>query len=128
MNKPQFQAPCGWGVTGSLSMKMRDVTWDEAIDFVTGPRGLLYTKVSVMKVRNITSPEAIRAFPLDQGESLNAEEGSSVVARMSDERLADLRTYLTAVDHSRKQRRSRPALSRLTGHTRRTSVFNGQVL
>lgn len=133
----------GEGVSGSLSMRMRDVSWDEAIEFVTGPRGLLYTvdgnflrvsayprtdglqetapsysgpvgaaptvlsspyKVSVLKVRNIPSPDAIKAFPLDQGESLNAEEGSSVVvARMSAERLADLRTYLDAVDYSRKQ-------------------------
>lgn len=133
----------GDGVSGSLSMRMKDVTWDEAIEFVTGPRGLLYTvegkflhvsrypspgatqdsygpfstppgvssavaipsyKVSVLKVRNIPSSDAIKAFPLDPGESLNAEEGSSVVvARMSDERLADLRTYLDAVDYSRKQ-------------------------
>lgn len=134
----------GEGVTGSLSMRMKDVSWDDAIEFVTGPRGLLYTvdgkflrvsayphtgddsegnigafagpsgllsgpatpsyKVTVLKVRNIPSADAIKAFPLDQGESLNAEEGSSVVvARMSDERLADLRTYLTAVDYSRKQ-------------------------
>ena len=123
-------------------MRMKDVSWDEAIEFVTGPRGLLYTvegkylhvsgypqpegmqnsygsysgapgqvvaaapshKVTVLKVRNIPSADAIKAFPLDQGESLNAEEGSSVVvARMSDERLADLRTYLNAVDYSRKQ-------------------------
>jgi len=132
----------GEGVRGSLSMRMKDVSWDEAIEFVTGPRGLLYTvegkylrvsgypqpegmqnsyssysgapgqvvasapsyKVTVLKVRNIPSADAIKAFPLDQGESLNAEEGSSVVvARMSDERLADLRTYLNAVDYSRKQ-------------------------
>lgn len=133
----------GDGVSGSLSMRMKDVTWDEAIEFVTGPRGLLYTvegkflhvsrypspgvpqnsygpfssppgvpsasvipsyKVSVLKVRNIPSSDAIKAFPLDPGESLNAEEGSSVVvARMSDERLLDLRTYLDAVDYSRKQ-------------------------
>lgn len=133
----------GDGVSGSLSMRMKDVTWDEAIEFVTGPRGLLYTvegkflhvsrypspgatqdsygpfstppgvssavaipsyKVSVLKVRNIPSSDAIKAFPLDPGESLNAEEGSSVVvARMSDERLADLRIYLDAVDYSRKQ-------------------------
>lgn len=133
----------GDGVSGSLSMRMKDVTWDEAIEFVTGPRGLLYTvegkflhvsrypspggtqdsygpfssppgvpsasaipsyKVSVLKVRNIPSSDAIKAFPLDPGESLNAEEGSSVVvARMSDERLVDLRTYLDAVDYSRKQ-------------------------
>ena len=133
----------GDGVSGSLSMRMKDVTWDEAIEFVTGPRGLLYTvegkflhvsrypspggtqdsygpfstppgvpsavaipsyKVSVLKVRNIPSSDAIKAFPLDPGESLNAEEGSSVVvARMSHERLVDLRTYLDAVDYSRKQ-------------------------
>lgn len=133
----------GDGVSGSLSMRMKDVTWDEAIEFVTEPRGLLYTiegkflhvsrypspggmqdsygpfstppamssavaipsyKVSVLKVRNIPSSDAIKAFPLDPGESLNAEEGSSVVvARMSDERLVDLRTYLDAVDYSRKQ-------------------------
>ena len=133
----------GDGVSGSLSMRMKDVTWDEAIEFVTEPRGLLYTiegkflhvsrypspggmqdsygpfstppamssavaipsyKVSVLKVRNVPSSDAIKAFPLDPGESLNAEEGSSVVvARMSDERLVDLRTYLDAVDYSRKQ-------------------------
>ncbi|WP_411959598.1 hypothetical protein ACK56M_14630 [Pseudomonas sp. s4] len=130
-------------VSGSISMRMRDVTWDEAIEFVTGSRGLLYSvegnflrvsaypradglqetlqaisgpedtassaispsyRISVLKVRNIPSQDAIKAFPLDQGESLNAEEGSSVVvARMSAERLADLRTYLEAVDYSRKQ-------------------------
>lgn len=132
----------GEGISGSISMRMRDVTWDEAIEFITEPRGLLYTvegkflyvsrlgfdgessqqavyssapgspqvapipsyKVTVLKVRNIPSADAIKAFPLDQGESLNAEEGSSVVvARMSNERLADLRTYLNAVDYSRKQ-------------------------
>ncbi|MBJ9975193.1 hypothetical protein IAE35_24440 [Pseudomonas sp. S75] len=133
----------GDGVSGSLSMRMKDVTWDQAIEFVTAPRGLLYTvegkflhvsryplhdrahdsdgpflgesgipsagaipsyKVSVLKVHNIPSSDAIKAFPLDPGESLNAEEGSSVVvARMSDERLVDLRTYLKAVDYSRKQ-------------------------
>ena len=132
----------GEGVKGSLSMRMKDVSWDDAIEFVTGPRGLLYTvegkylhvsgypqsdgqqdgfgsyaaapgqapvaapsyKVSILKVRNIPSADAIKAFPLDQGESLNAEEGSSVVvARMSEDRLADLRTYLDAVDYSRKQ-------------------------
>lgn len=133
----------GEGVHGSISMRMRDVTWDEAIEFVTGARGLLYTvegkflhvsaypraegqgdsyggfpvasgsiasepkpsfKVSVLKVRNIPSVDAIKAFPLDQGESLNAEEGSSViVARMSSERLIELRSYLDAVDYSRKQ-------------------------
>lgn len=133
----------GEGVHGSISMRMRDVTWDEAIEFVTGGHGLLYTvegkflhvsafpraegqgdpyggfpvalepldakpkpsfKVSVLKVRNIPSVDAIKAFPLDQGESLNAEEGSSViVARMSSERLVELRAYLDAVDYSRKQ-------------------------
>lgn len=132
----------GEGVTGSISMRMKDVSWDEAMEFVTTPRGLLYTvegkflhvsrypggdghvealespesmsaasstehssyKVSVIKVRNIPSSDAIKAFPLDQGESLNAEEGSSVVvARMSAARLVDLRTYLEAVDYSRKQ-------------------------
>ena len=132
----------GEGVKGSLSMRMKDVSWDDAIEYVTGPRGLLYTvegkylhvsgypqsegqqdgfgsyatapgqapvaapsyKVSILKVRNIPSADAIKAFPLDQGESLNAEEGSSgVVARLSEERLADLRTYLDAVDYSRKQ-------------------------
>ncbi|WAB95619.1 hypothetical protein OSW16_13675 [Pseudomonas putida] len=133
----------GEGVSGSLSMRMKDVTWDEAIEFVTAPRGLLYTvegkflhvsayprtnadpgsydsyagsasampaaasqsyKVSVLKVRNIPSIDAIKAFPLDQGESLNAEEGSSViVARMNTERLSELRHYLDAVDYSRKQ-------------------------
>lgn len=133
----------GEGVNGSLSMRMKDVSWDEAIEFVTGPRGLLYTvdgkflhvsayprlndehgnyegssdrltfgataanpayKVSVLKVRNIPSVDAIKAFPLDQGESLNAEEGSSViVARMNEKRLSELRIYLDAVDYSRKQ-------------------------
>jgi len=132
----------GEGVTGSLTMRMRDVSWDDAIEFVTGPRGLLYTvednylrvsayprydnaqevsqpftgapgqapvlqpahKVTILKVRNIPSVDAIKAFPLDQGESLNAEQDSSVVvARMSPDRLADLRTYLDAVDYSRKQ-------------------------
>uniref|UniRef100_UPI0015B71E9D hypothetical protein n=1 Tax=Pseudomonas sp. URMO17WK12:I11 TaxID=1283291 RepID=UPI0015B71E9D len=133
----------GEGISGSLSMRMKDVTWDEAIEFVTGPRGLLYTvegkflhvslyprtnaepaaygaysdvpvvpaaasspsyKVSVLKVRNIPSVDAIKAFPLDQGETLNAEEGSSViVARMNEKRLSELRMYLDAVDYSRKQ-------------------------
>ncbi|MFQ6576607.1 hypothetical protein [Pseudomonas sp. UM16] len=133
----------GEGISGSLSMRMKDVTWNEAIEFVASPRGLLYTvdgkflyvslyprtnpepaayeaysngpmastaasnpsyKVSVLKVRNIPSVDAIKAFPLDQGESLNAEEGSSViVARMHSERLSELRQYLDAVDYSRKQ-------------------------
>lgn len=131
-------------VRGSLSMRMKDVTWDEAIEYVAGSKGLLYTvegkflhvsglprpneqayqnygsvqtpqepipsgvnpafKTSILKVQNILSSDAVKAFPLDQGESLNFEDGSSViVARMGAERLGDLRTYLAAVDYSRKQ-------------------------
>ena len=30
-------------VRGSLSMRMKDVTWDEAIEYVTSAKGLLYT-------------------------------------------------------------------------------------
>lgn len=131
-------------VRGSLSMRMKDVTWDEAIEYVAGSKGLLYTvegkflhvsglprpneqtyqnygsvqtpqestpsgvnpafKTSILKVQNILSSDAVKAFPLDQGESLNFEDGSSViVARMGAERLTDLRTYLAAVDYSRKQ-------------------------
>ena len=131
-------------VRGSLSMRMKDVTWDEAIEYVAGSKGLLYTvegkflhvsglprpneqayqnygsvqspqesipsgvnpafKTSILKVQNILSSDAVKAFPLDQGESLNFEDGSSViVARMGAERLSDLRTYLAAVDYSRKQ-------------------------
>ena len=130
-------------VRGSISMRMRDVSWDDAIEYVASSKGLLYTvegnflhvgafprpgelspqnsgsyqqqqdtshfgassyKVSIFKVHNILSSDAIKAFPLDSGESLNFEDGSSViVARMADERLAEFRTYLSAVDYSRKQ-------------------------
>lgn len=130
-------------IRGSLSMRMKDVTWDEAIEYVTSTKGLLYTvegnflrvsslrfsndnsnnsfgsysqpeltsrtvnpafKIAIFKVHNILSSDAIKAFPLDQGESLNFEDGSSViVARMGDSRLSDFRTYLAAVDYSRKQ-------------------------
>lgn len=134
----------GDGVRGSLSMRMKDVTWDEAIEFVANSKGLLYTvegnflhvsayprldpgspepyqtsgesssapffgaasphKVTIFKVHNILSSDAIKAFPLDQGETLNFEDGSSViVARMSDKRLSEFRTYLDAVDYSRRQ-------------------------
>ena len=130
-------------IRGSLSMRMKDVTWDEAIEYVTSTKGLLYTvegnflrvsslrfsndnsnnsfgsysqpeltsrtvnpafKIAIFKVHNILSSDAIKAFSLDQGESLNFEDGSSViVARMGDSRLSDFRTYLAAVDYSRKQ-------------------------
>ena len=130
-------------VRGSISMRMRDVSWDDAIEYVASSKGLIYTvegnflhvgafprpgelspqnsgsyqqqqdtshfgassyKVSIFKVHNILSSDAIKAFPLDSGESLNFEDGSSViVARMADERLAEFRTYLSAVDYSRKQ-------------------------
>ena len=130
-------------IRGSLSMRMKDVTWDEAIEYVTSTKGLLYTvegnflrvsslrfsndnsnnsygsysqpeltprtvnpafKITIFKVHNILSSDAIKSFPLDQGESLNFEDGSSViVARMGDSRLSDFRTYLAAVDYSRKQ-------------------------
>lgn len=131
-------------IRGSLSMRMKDVTWDDAIEYVTSAKGLLYNvegnflrvsslqrpneyskqsygafqqpqdsissivnpsfKVTIFKVHNILSSDAIKGFPLDQGESLNFEDGSSViVARMADGRLSDFRTYLAAVDYSRKQ-------------------------
>ncbi|WP_082414670.1 hypothetical protein [Pseudomonas sp. NBRC 111144] len=120
-------------IKGSLVMRMKSVTWREALDYVSKSKGLHYDiegdvlsissdrdyfanldsplpgsinspyKVSVLKVRNIPSIDAIKAFPLDQGETLNAEESSSViVARMSDDRLAEFREYLEAVDYSRK--------------------------
>ncbi|EBV3304079.1 hypothetical protein DOH45_23950 [Salmonella enterica subsp. enterica serovar Enteritidis] len=120
-------------IKGSLVMRMKSVTWKEALDYVSKSKGLHYDiegnvlsissdrdyflsldsplpgsinspyKVSVLKVRNIPSVDAIKAFPLDQGETLNAEESSSViVARMSDDRLAEFREYLEAVDYSRK--------------------------
>ncbi|PKA69040.1 type IV pilus assembly protein PilQ [Pseudomonas baetica] len=131
-------------IHGSLSMRMKDVTWDEAIEYVSSAKGLLYSvegnflrvsslqrpseyskqsygvfqqlkdssssaanssfRVSIFKVHNILSSDAIKAFALDQGESLNFEDDSSIiVARMSDSRLSDFRTYLAAVDYSRKQ-------------------------
>lgn len=134
----------GDGVRGSLTMRMKDVTWDDAIEYVSASKGLLYTvegnflhvsslprpgtqstdyfsaspgqfnppssavnpsfKVSIFKVHNILSSEAIKGFPLDQGETLNFEDGSSViVARISEKRLPELRAYLDAVDYSRKQ-------------------------
>ncbi|MGI9563935.1 MULTISPECIES: hypothetical protein [Pseudomonas] len=120
-------------IKGSLVMRMKSVTWKEALDYVSKSKGLHYDiennvlsissdrdyfvnldsplpgsinspyKVSVLKVRNIPSVDAIKAFPLDQGETLNAEESSSViVARMSNDRLAEFREYLEAVDYSRK--------------------------
>ncbi|PPS24165.1 hypothetical protein BVY11_28030 [Pseudomonas amygdali pv. morsprunorum] len=130
-------------IPGSISMRMKNVTWEEAIEYVSSSKGLLYTvegnflhvssldrqsehtsqaygsfiqsdltqsivkpsfKVTIFKVHNILSSEAIKAFPLDQGESLNFEDGSSViVARMADPRLSEFRAYLAAVDYSRKQ-------------------------
>lgn len=134
-------------VRGSLSMRMKDVSWDEAIEYVAGTKGLLYTvegsflrvssyprqddfqspqgyepapdrqiansssfgvnpafDVSIFKVHNILASDAIKAFPLDAGESLNFEDGSSViVARMSKTRLDQLKSLLSAVDYSRKQ-------------------------
>jgi len=134
-------------IRGSLSMRMKDVTWDEAIEYVTSAKGLLYTvegkflrvsaysrpgdsysansypaeqysqlqnslssgvnpafDVSIFKVHNILASDAIKAFPLDSGETLNFEDGSSIiVARMSKPRLEQLKTLISAVDYSRKQ-------------------------
>lgn len=133
-------------VRGSLSMRMKDVSWDEAIEYVTSAKGLLYTvegkflrvsayprpgdsysansyavgqdqqiqsspsfgvssfDVSIFKVHNILASDAIKAFPLDAGETLNFEDGSSIiVARMSKPRLDQLKTLIAAVDYSRKQ-------------------------
>lgn len=133
-------------VRGSLSMRMKDVSWDEAIEYVTSAKGLLYTvedrflrvsayprsgdsyssdpypplknqlsqsspsfgvssfDISIFKVHNILASDAIKAFPLDTGETLSFEDGSSIiVARMSKQRLGQLKTLITAVDYSRKQ-------------------------
>ena len=133
-------------VRGSLSMRMKDVTWEEAIEYVTSAKGLLYTvegkflrvsayprpgdsysansyavgqdqqiqsspsfgvssfDVSIFKVHNILASDAIKAFPLDAGETLSFEDGSSIiVARMSKPRLDQLKTLIAAVDYSRKQ-------------------------
>lgn len=133
-------------IRGSLSMRMKDVSWDEAIEYVTSAKGLLYTvegrflrvsafprsgdsysansyapgqdqpihqgasfvvnsfDISIFKVHNILASEAIKAFPLDPGETLTFEDGSSIiVARMSKPRLDQLKTLITAVDYSRKQ-------------------------
>lgn len=133
-------------VRGSLSMRMRDVSWDEAIEYVTSAKGLLYTvegnflrvsayprsrdsysessygssqnqqsqiglssganafDISILKVHNILASDAIKAFPLDSGENLSFEDGSSIiVARMSKPRLDQLKTLISAVDYSRKQ-------------------------
>ncbi|OKA22240.1 hypothetical protein [Pseudomonas versuta] len=133
-------------IRGSLSMRMKDVSWDEAIEYVTSLKGLLYTvegnflrvsayprpgdsysanayapgqdqkihtgasyavnsfDISILKVHNILASDAIKAFPLDPGETLSFEDGSSIiVARMSKSRLAQLKTLIAAVDYSRKQ-------------------------
>lgn len=133
-------------IRGSLSMRMKDVSWDEAIEYVTSLKGLLYTvegnflrvsayprpgdsysanayapgqdqkihtgasfavnsfDISILKVHNILASDAIKAFPLDLGETLSFEDGSSIiVARMSKARLAQLKTLIAAVDYSRKQ-------------------------
>jgi len=133
-------------IRGSLSMRMKDVSWDEAIEYVTSLKGLLYTvegsflrvsayprpgdsysanayapgqdqkihtgasfavnsfDISILKVHNILASDAIKAFPLDSGETLSFEDGSSIiVARMSKARLAQLKTLIAAVDYSRKQ-------------------------
>ncbi|MFI7801482.1 type IV pilus biogenesis and competence protein PilQ precursor [Pseudomonas sp. DD1] len=133
-------------VRGSLSMRMKDVSWDEAIEYVTSTNGLLYAvegkflrvsayprpgesysansyisgqdqqiqsnpsfvatsfDVSIFKVHNILASDVIKAFPLDPGETLNFEDGSSIiVARMGKPRLEQLKTLITAVDYSRKQ-------------------------
>lgn len=133
-------------VRGSLSMRMKDVSWDEAIEYVTSAKGLLYTvegkflrvsayprsrdsysenpytpvqnqqtqsspsfgvssfDISIFKVHNILASDAIKAFPLDSGENLSFEDGSSIiVARMSKPRLNQLKTLIAAVDYPRKQ-------------------------
>ena len=133
-------------IRGSLSVRMKDVSWDEAIEYVTSLKGLLYTvegnflrvsayprpgdsysanayapgqdqkihtgasfavnsfDISILKVHNILASDAIKAFPLDLGETLSFEDGSSIiVARMSKARLAQLKTLIAAVDYSRKQ-------------------------
>nr|DAQ69858.1 MAG TPA: Type II secretion system protein [Inoviridae sp.] len=133
-------------IRGSLSMRMKDVSWDEAIEYVTSTKGILYTvegkflrvsayprpgdsysansyasgqdqqfrsipsfaansfDVSIFKVHNILASDAIKAFPLDPGETLNFEDGSSIiVARMGKSRLDQLKTLIAAVDYSRKQ-------------------------
>lgn len=133
-------------IRGSLSMRMKDVSWDEAIEYVTSLKGLLYTvegnflrvsayprpgdsysanayapgqdqkihtgasfavnsfDISILKVHNILASDATKAFPLDPGETLSFEDGSSIiVARMSKARLAQLKTLIAAVDYSRKQ-------------------------
>ena len=133
-------------IRGSLSMRMKDVSWDEAIEYVTSLKGLLYTvegnflrvsayprpgdsysanayapgqdqkihtgasfavnsfDISILKVHNILASDAIKAFPLDPGETLSFEDSSSIiVARMSKARLAQLKTLIAAVDYSRKQ-------------------------
>lgn len=133
-------------IRGSLSMRMKDVSWDEAIEYVTSLKGLLYTvednfyvsvlilvqvihiqqmlmhlvkirkytparllpsisfDISILKVHNILASDAIKAFPLDPGETLSFEDGSSIiVARMCKARLAQLKTLIAAVDYSRKQ-------------------------
>ena len=59
--------------------------------------------ISILKVHNILASDAIKAFPLDPGETLSFEDGSSIiVARMSKARLAQLKTLIAAVDYSRK--------------------------
>ena len=133
-------------IRGSLSMRMKDVSWDEAIEYVTSLKGLLYTvegnflrvsayprpgdsysanayapgqdhkintgasfafnsfDISILKVHNILASDAIKAFPLDPGETLSFEDGSSIiVARMSKPRLDQLKMLIAAVDYSRKQ-------------------------
>ena len=125
--------------------KFTPVSWDEAIEYVTSTKGLLYAvegnflrvsgyprpgdaysassygtgqdqpiqtnpsfggnsfDVSIFKVHNILASDAIKAFPLDPGETLNFEDGSSIiVARMSKSRLEQLKTLITAADYSRK--------------------------
>lgn len=130
-------------VSGQLTMRMKGVTWQEAIDYVANVKGLLYTvegkflmvsklpsngsdasdfsfqqpqsyasapappvfeKTTIIKISHVIGSEVIKPFSLLPNESLTADDGSSLIlARMSPDRISDLREYLSIVDKPRSQ-------------------------
>ncbi|AXH74158.1 MAG: type IV pilus protein [Inoviridae sp.] len=133
-------------VSGAISLRMKDVTWEQALDYVVlrkqlhqfesdgvifvsrnkdyfsgdetaqgygsggshSPKKKVVYPMSLHKVRYITAAEAIKGFPLAQGDDgvetlqLN-EQANVIVARLAPERVAELRQYLSMIDVIRRQ-------------------------
>lgn len=133
-------------VSGTLTLRMKDVSWEQALDYVVmrkqlhqfesdgvifvsrrqdyfsgdensqvGSPGALSSQkkkviypMTLHKVRYVTAAEAIKGFPLTQGddgvETLQPNDQANViVARLAPERAAELRQYLAMVDVIRRQ-------------------------